>query len=422
MPTELSAALFQGLVTAGTAGVCWYLYRRYRRPDFLWWTVAWWLYVARILAIVAFLVDRGEHWLFAHQILTGYTALAVLWAALTFSRSASWRPAFALALLFPPTWSWVAIYQLDNFLLAALPAVLFLSFATFWTGWVFLRHWRQTGSRGSATLAAVLLTWGLHHLDYPVMRAMGSWNPWGYYIDILFVLAIDIGIVFLVLEALDRRTGELERLSARIVRQHEEERGRISLELHDQTAQVWAGVKMQLGVVREMVPSDVVPRLDRVLTLVDTGIKSIRSVTTNLRPPLLDDLGLVPALRALVKDFGEQAELSTAFDGPEFDPPVNGEAALALYRALQEGLSNVARHSGATEALVRLDVSLDELTLSVQDNGIGLSSHSEQDGARRLGLAGMRERVGSLGGSVELNASASSGAALTVKLPLNRVI
>src|SRR5688572_23084289 len=361
MTTELSAALFQGLVTAGTAGVCWYLYRRYRRPDFLWWTVAWWLYVARILAIVAFLVDRGEHWLFAHQILTGYTALAVLWAAMTFSRTASWRPAYTLALLFPPTWSWVAIYQLDNFLLAAIPAVLFLSFATLWTGWVFLRYWRQTGSRGSATLAAVLLTWGLHHLDYPIMRAMGSWNPWGYYIDILFVLAIDIGIVFLVLEALDRRTGELERLSARVVRQHEEERGRISLELHDQTAQVWAGVKMQLGVVREVVPPDVVPRLDRVLTLVDTGIESIRSVTTNLRPPLLDDLGLVPALRALVKDFGEQAELNISFDGPELDPPVNGEAALALYRALQEGLSNVARHSGATEALVQLDVSPDEL-------------------------------------------------------------
>src|SRR5439155_14251718 len=149
---------------------------------------------------------------------------------------------------------------------------------------LFAKLWRSSGSRGAAVLAAVLLTWGVHHLDYPILRAKGAWNPWGYYLDIVFVLGMGIGIVILGLEELDRRKTELERLSARMVQQHEEERRRLSLELHDQTAQVWAAVKMQLGLMREAppAPAQLSARLDRVLDLVDAGIRSIRSVTTTL--------------------------------------------------------------------------------------------------------------------------------------------
>src|SRR5436853_1841785 len=289
-PTEINAALLQGIVTLGTAVLCWYLFAKYRRRHFLWWALAWSMYVLRIGAIVAFLTTSAQPWLFVHQILTGWTALAILWAAMNYAQSARWRPWYAVALVFPLAWSYLAIYQLQSFMAAALPAVLFLSFATLWTGRVFYRQWRNTGSRGAIVLAAVLFTWGLHHLDYPMLRAKGAWNPWGYYLDILFVLAMGIGIVILVLEELDRRTKELERLSANMVHQHEEERRRVSLELHDQTAQVWAAVRMQLGVIREQASAQLTPRIERVLDLVDAGIRSIRSVTTNLRPPLLDDL------------------------------------------------------------------------------------------------------------------------------------
>src|SRR5439155_17547909 len=183
--------------------------------------------------------------------------------------------------------------------------------------------------------------------------------PWGYYLVILFVLGMGSGIVLLMLEELDRRTRELERLSARAVAQHEEERRRISLELHDQTAQVWAAVKMQLGLLREKAEPATAPRIDRVLDLVDAGIRSIRSVTTNLRPPLLDDLGLVPALAALAQGFSEQSGLAITFDAPTEIPSVSSDAALALFRAVQEALSNVVRHSGATSAQVRLTVNGD---------------------------------------------------------------
>ncbi|MDQ3243509.1 MAG: sensor histidine kinase [Gemmatimonadota bacterium] len=426
--TELDPALLQALVTLGTAGFCWYLFVRYRHRYFLWWSVAWTMYVLRVGAIIAFLVSGAEWWLFTHQILTGWTALALLWAALTFSRSAEWRQWYGAALVFPVAWSYIAIYQLENFMLAAVPAVLFLSVATFITSRIFLQQHRGSGSRGAAMLAAVLGVWGLHHLDYPLLRAQGAWNPWGYYLDILFVLATGIGIVILGLEELDRasrmvavRTSQLERLSTRIVQQHEEERRRVSLELHDQTAQVWAAVKMQLGLLREASPANLSARFDRTLDLVDTGIESIRSVTTNLRPPLLDDLGLVPALRALAEAFENQSNLRISVHLPAEMPGVAPDAALALFRAAQEALSNVVRHSSATSAEVRLSAHHGELTLTVSDNGRGFpDSEALAETARpSLGLAGMRERISAVSGSVTLTTDV--GAMVTVRIPLNNV-
>lgn len=422
------AGLFQGIVTLVTAIVCWLVYRRYRRRDFLWWSFAWSLYVLRIGAIIAFAVTRSYIWLFAHQVLTGWTALALLWAALSTSNAERSRRAFAVALIFPVLWAYVAIYRLDNFLLAAFPAAAFLSFATLWTGWVFVKQWRVTRSRGAAFLAGTLIAWGLHHLDYPILRARNAWDPWGYYIDILLVLGVAVGTLLLVLDELDRRRRELESLSARMVNQHEEERRRISLELHDQSAQVWAAVKLQLGLVREQVSPSLAPAVDRVLALVDSGIRSIRGVTTHLRPPLLDDLGLVPSLRALVNDFAYQTRLNISFDGPPEVPPVSEEASLAVYRALQEGLANAARHSGATAAVVRLSVTEGALLLVLTDNGRGLppgGTGRERDGAATdsvpsYGLTGMRQRITALNGSMDLQSTPpdGTGAALTIRIPI----
>lgn len=427
--TDWHAAYFQGIVTLGTAIVCWSLYRRYRRRDLLWWSVAWSLYVLRIGAIILFVATRAEYWLFMHQVLTGWTALALLWAALTCSPDVLWRPIYATALIFPVAWAYVATYKLDNFLLAALPTVLFLGIATLLTGWVFLKQWRASHARGAAVLASVLFLWGMHHLNYPVLRAKNAWDPWGYYIDILLVLGMAIGILMLVLDELDRRTRDLGSLSARMVSQHEDERRRISLELHDQSAQVWAAVKLQLGLVREQAPETLAPSVDRVLALVDSGIQSIRGVTTNLRPPLLDDLGLVPALRALVQSFAEQTGLDISFDAPASVPAVSEEASLALYRALQEGLANAARHSGASAAAVGLSVADGDLLLVITDNGRGLPAADGSDGtvtpgdtAPSYGLTGMRQRITALRGSMDLQSTppVGTGAALTVRIPIRR--
>jgi two-component system sensor histidine kinase UhpB len=225
---------------------------------------------------------------------------------------------------------------------------------------------------------------------------------------------------------LESRTRQLEQLSARMVRQHEEERRRIALELHDETAQAFAAVKLQLGVLRESAAPELAPKMDTVLELVDTGMRSIRNVTRDLRPPLLDELGLLPALRALVDAFGDRSGLATSFDGPESVPALSSDAELALFRALQEALSNVARHAGARSVAVRVTHQNAVLGLEVRDDGRGLAGspgagHRSGGLDSGLGLAGMAERLGALGGAMSIRDAEAGGATLTVTLPLSQV-
>jgi signal transduction histidine kinase len=224
--------------------------------------------------------------------------------------------------------------------------------------------------------------------------------------------------------ALEARSAELERLSLRMVRQHEDERRRLSRELHDETAQVFTAVKMQLGMLREGVDGAQRQRLDRVLALIDTGIGSIRSVTNDLRPSLLDDLGLLPALRSLCADFSERTGIQASLALPEASlPPLPEDADLALFRALQEGLSNVARHARAGTVTVRLAPAPNGVRLTVTDDGGGLPiaadpARWEREG--HMGLVGMRERIGALGGTVALD-NVEGGAALRVWVPASSV-
>ena len=578
--TELAAAYLQTAITVALIALCGLLYRRYRKPYLGLWALAWTIYATRLGAIVAFLNTGHSGWLYWHQVTTGWTALALLWAALVFSRGRPlWRPWYVLLAAFPPVWSYVAIYRMDNFLLAALPAVAFLSLATAWTAWAFFRYDRDVGSPAARVIAVVLVLWALHHLDYPFLRARGAWNPWGYYLDLSFQLGMGVGILLLVLEDLDQglrtltalsgelqqrgrrgegipeavlrralglkgvhgsalylvagegggfvhgagvcalwpyekppelawravaevrrsgqpaviqgkgeegerapwahpytaalpilrgdavagalvvvgesrdpftaldtpfllafgqqvgaalendelyrsledRTAELERLQMRMVRQHEEERNRLSRELHDETAQVLAALNMQLGLLREKSDDALAPGFDRAQSLVGEGIRSIRSVTRNLRPTALDDLGLLSALRALARDFGEEGALRVSFDAPGALPAVGGDAELALYRTLQEGLANTVRHGRAH----RVDVTVGEvdglLVLDVVDDGVGFPTDDPRGLNRtRGGLAGIRERITGVGGSFTLDNRAEGGAHVQVRVPVIR--
>jgi len=571
---ERAAGILEAVILAALAALCLHLYRRYRKPYFAWFAAAWGMYVLRMWAILSFLTTARPEWLYWHQVFTGWTALALLWAALVFVRQPRWRNRYFLVALFPPIWSYIAIYRLDHFVWAALPAVLFLSFATLATGWVFFRHFDRVGGGGAGLLAGAFVLWGIHHLDYLILRAQGAWNPWGYYLDIFFELAVGTGILLLVLDDLRRglsalgalsgdlqragredqdvlaallerplalpgvsgtalymrseervhcvrgagacadwppmpspelaatlrqamatgrpqlgvaaarrgredlfqavlpvfrgsdasgalvltgnardpfaaldegfmvtlgqqvgaglanadltrrlhlRTVELARLSARMVEQHEEERRRLSRELHDETAQVFSAVKMELGVLREGVPGEAAERIDHALELVDTGIRGIRSVVHSLRPSLLDDLGLLPALRSLITEFTQRSGLAVTLDAPGALVPLSKDAELALFRALQEALSNVARHAEAGAIAVSIRQDGAQLALTVQDDGRGLPAGITPDTIERpghMGITGMRERIGALGGTVTVEAPAGTGVRLLVTLPL----
>lgn len=423
--TELDAAILQAAITLFVLMLCAGLWIRTRRPHFGWWAVAWGLYVARLLAIGAFLVTRVQAWLYWHQVITGWTALALLWAAVVFVRDVPWRPWYALLALFPPVWSWIAIYQLQNFLLAAGPAVAFLSGATLVTGITFLRFDRGHPSAAAKVLAATFMLWALHHLDYPLLRARGVWAPWGYYLDILFTLGVGAGILLLINhelnERLRARTSELEHLSRRMVRQHEEERRRLSLALHDETAQVLASLKMQLGSVAERVEPPLRDRVERAMELVDTSMHGIRGLTSALRPALLDDLGLLPALRSLVNEFETQNGRRVTMTAPETLPVVSEEAEVVIYRALQEGLSNFARHTREDSVSVILSGLTDRVRLEISDSGPGFdASRAGLEANGRLGLAGMRERALAVGGSFAVRSAPSRGVHIVVEVPVER--
>jgi hypothetical protein len=214
--TELAAAYLQLAVTLGLVVLCLILNRRFHRRYFGLWSVAWALYALRLVAIIVFLLTTNPVWLFWHQVTTGWTAAALLWAALVFSQRISWKPVYASVAFFPVIWSFVAIYVLDHFLWAAGPMVAFLSATTAAAGWAFLRYDRMVRSPSGRFLAVVLFLWALHHLDYPLLRAQGAWNPWGYYLDIVFEIGLGLGILFLVLEDLEQGLRSLTSLSGEL--------------------------------------------------------------------------------------------------------------------------------------------------------------------------------------------------------------
>lgn len=598
--TELAAAYLQLAVTLGLVWLCWVLHGRYGKRYFGIWALAWTIYALRVMAIVTFVQTGVSWWLFWHQVTTGWTALALLWAALVFSQNLEWRRGYLALVLLPVAWSYVAIYVLESFLWAAGPMVAFLSVTTAWTAWAFHRYDRLVRSPAARLLVVVLALWALHHLDYPFLRAQGMWNPWGYYLDIVFQAGTGLGILFLVLEDLDQglrtltalsselqgaprreettteavvrralglrgvhgsalylkggepagpdvvnagavsgrgrppghgdghgrfvhgagvsalwpferpprtalesarrvsetgvpvalsdpgaggagaswnhaytaalpilreeevvgalvvvgeardpftvldnrfllafgqqvgaslanerlhhsledRTAELERLQARMVRQHEEERNRLWRELHDETAQVLAALNMQLGMLEERADQAFAPALGRAKDLLGEGIRSIRSVTRNLRPMALDDLGLVPSLRALVRDFQEQGAIEVEFTCAEgLLPPLTADAEVALYRTLQEALANAVRHAGATRVAARLRMTEHGAELTVEDDGRGFSDDDASKLRSRGGLAGIRERIVALGGDFEMGNNSDGGARVRVLVP-----
>jgi signal transduction histidine kinase len=419
---ELADAIFQVAITTGLAVFAAILHRWLRERWLAWWAGAWALYVLRLLAIIAFLQSGALVWLYWHQVITGWIALAILWAALVFSRGAKWRPAYLAYAAFPLALGWIAVIGVDRLTLVAIPMVALLSGATLWTGWVFWRHADRTGSPGARFVAVAFALWGLHHLDYPILRARGAWVPWGYFLDVLFELAVGVGFGLMVLSdlatRLEARHKDLARLQARLVRAEEGERRRLARDLHDESAQTLTAVRLEVGLLRERADPATDEGLGRILDLVDHGIGAIRRVINDLRPSPLDDLGLLAAIRALAEAQVERGGPEIAVDLPAALPAIGSDLELALYRAVQEALANVVRHAAAPTATVSLAVSDAAIEIVIADRGRGFPPGTdlasfEHDG--RLGLVGMRERIGTFGGTVDV--AGSDGVTVRISVP-----
>ena len=212
--------------------------------------------------------------------------------------------------------------------------------------------------------------------------------------------------------ALVRREVQLRELGARLLAVQEEERSRISRDLHDELGQTLTGLRLRLAAL-ESSPSDEARRahLEAATTAVDAAVEEVRRLAHNLRPAALDGLGLTDALRSHALGWAEVSEVVMEL---HLAPVVvEGAIAEALFRVAQEALTNVARHAQAKNVSLRLEPRDDGLALQVMDDGVGLPT-VESDG---IGLVGARERVERLGGYLDVESRPEGGVCLTMWLP-----
>jgi signal transduction histidine kinase len=214
----------------------------------------------------------------------------------------------------------------------------------------------------------------------------------------------------------------LGRLLRKVIAAQEEERKRLARELHDETSQQLTALGMQLDLIGRSLPEGGADasRLADTRGLVGRMVDDLHRVIYDLRPSILDDLGLLPAIRWYAERLSKRG-VAVQFEFPEMDPDLSPEARIAVYRVVQEALSNVERHAQAETVLVACDVSSTALTIEVEDDGIGFDPEEmrqPRESGQGLGLLGMLERLALLSGSCTVESQPGNGTRVIIRLPL----
>lgn len=222
-----------------------------------------------------------------------------------------------------------------------------------------------------------------------------------------------------------RTTAEqtVRKLSSHILRAQDDERRRLSRELHDSIGQLFAGLDMELG---SLGATSMSPKqkedVERCRTIVAQGLSETRTISHLLHPPTLDELGFEHAAKWYVEGFSERSKIQTEIQVSQPFARLNPDTELVLYRFIQEALTNVHRHSGSTRAKIKVEVQGDRVIAEVRDFGIGISSDvlqtmQESSAGSGVGLGGMRERAAALGGELRLG-SGADGTIVVISIPL----
>jgi PAS domain S-box-containing protein len=284
-------------------------------------------------------------------------------------------------------------------------------------------HVEQFGRTGvtSRRMGDVTTLWALRAdgTEFPIEASISQAGEPGQHF--YTVILRDITRRKIAQDALQEQQQELRRLSAQVLEAREEEKTRIARELHDELGQLLTALKMDLAWLRERLPpgdADAAQRAEQMGRVLDQTVGSTRRISADLRPLMLDDLGLAEAANWLVGDFASRSGVRC-----EISMPGNGElegldksVATAIYRALQESLTNIARHAGARQAWVSVGADNGEIFFEVEDDGRGIAP-ADLAKTRSLGLKGMRERVNYLGGSIEVARAPRGGTRVRVRLP-----
>jgi signal transduction histidine kinase len=225
---------------------------------------------------------------------------------------------------------------------------------------------------------------------------------------------------------LETLNNELRRLSTALLTSQDEERRRIARELHDGLGQELSGAKMMLdGIVRPDLSMQWKEKAAAESSaLIDRAIQQVRSMSHLLHPPLLDEVGLSSALEQYLEGFTKRSGIDTQIEAPPGNfPRFKPELETAIFRIIQEALTNVFRHSGAQKAWVTIAKLDDQIAVTVRDNGKGIAENIAEfrPGSLGIGIGGMRQRVKEFGGEVRLR-NANPGTLVEVSIPTNGLV
>jgi two-component system, NarL family, sensor histidine kinase UhpB len=223
-----------------------------------------------------------------------------------------------------------------------------------------------------------------------------------------------------MLARLEANAAEMQQLSRQIIQAQEDERLRLARELHDEAGQSLTSLLVRLRLLeRAHTPDEAQQQVHELRELTAQALENVRRVALDLRPTILDDLGLGPALEWRVDEFNKDRTLQATIEIHGLDRRLPRDVELVFYRIGQEALSNVARHAGAAHVAVRLTRTNGLLTLQVVDDGSGFDlAHLQNRERQGMGLLGMRERMGMIGGELTIESTPGQGARVIAQAPL----
>jgi signal transduction histidine kinase len=221
-------------------------------------------------------------------------------------------------------------------------------------------------------------------------------------------------------DALREREARIAELSGHLMYAQEEERKRISRELHDETGQALMVIRLYLGMLESKVTSQSArTKIRETLEVVDRTIEGIRRIIGRLSPLVLQELGLIAAVRKEAKDLAKSAGVKARVTvSPDFGR-MSAAAEAAFYRIVQEALHNVAKHANATTVTIEMRREDSSVRLLIEDDGVGIPAQKPNPGRQTFGMAGMRERIGNIGGKFKVTSSRGKGTRIEVIAPLS---
>lgn len=243
-------------------------------------------------------------------------------------------------------------------------------------------------------------------------------------ITIVALLAVFTTGMFITIRERRLADAKLKKLTQRVFDAQEEERGRVARELHDSISQMLVGIRYALDTARRRLEAgDERARinLDKGIETLSGAIQEVRRISRDLRPGALDDLGLGPALKALAEEFETRTGITTEFNTVVFRNRLADDAKIALYRIAQEALTNVERHSGASQVSIDVRGHKRGATLRISDDGCGLDQDTGTQPGSGLGLRNMQERIEQLDGSLRI-LSSRSGTVIEASVPLSHML